>query len=115
MNSANALRSEIAVLGEAAGAQGTISTGQGTRPRNEVSLVEALKQAMGNRTMTLSEAARRRVKSGLQHDVAILPSDREHHADTQRRVLARGEREIPGQVSDIGAASAPSSTFKREL
>lgn len=64
MKSANALRSEIAALGGAAGAQGTISTGQGTRPRNDVNLVEALKQAMGNRTMTISEAADAVLKAG---------------------------------------------------
>lgn len=64
MDSANALRAEIAALGGSAGAQGTAAKNIGTRPRNDLYLLEALKRAMGSRTMSVTEAADAVLKSG---------------------------------------------------
>ncbi|HEY5636503.1 MAG TPA: hypothetical protein VIS77_06330 [Burkholderiales bacterium] len=64
MDSANALRAEIAALGGTAGAPGAAAKNVGVHPRNDFYLLEALKRAIGSKTMSVTEAADAVLKAG---------------------------------------------------
>jgi len=64
VDSANALRAEIAALGGSAGAPGAVAKNIEAHPRNDFYLLEALKRAMDGKTMSVTQAADAVLKAG---------------------------------------------------
>jgi len=75
--------------------------GPGSRPSGRTSSAASAgaRARDGRQTDARVRGGRRGAESRLHHHFALDSADREHHADPQRRIRARGEGTVPGEMN----------------